>query len=113
VTSPAASDTPPPSIIINNTGRERYQTRAESQPAESTAPPTEQRQPETRATRSPVYLIALNNGIIWMAVAYWSEDGNLHFITTKNERKQIPFSQLDRSLTDQLNRERHVTFHLP
>ncbi len=41
------------------------------------------------------------------------EDGNLHFITTKNERKQIPFSQLDRSLTEQLNRERHVTFHLP
>jgi hypothetical protein len=113
VTSPGASDTTPSAIIINNTGRERYQTRTESQSAESTAQPTEQRQSETRATRSPVYLIALNTGIIWMAVAYWSEGGDLHFITTKNERKQIPFSQLDRSLTEQLNRERNVTFHLP
>jgi len=116
VTAPAAAETSPGTIIINNSGWERFQRRGQAEDTEvrqpSAAPQAEQRQPEARSTRSPIYLIALNTGVIWMAVAYWSEGGNLHFVTTKGEKKQIRVGELDRPLTEQLNQERNVPFRL-
>jgi hypothetical protein len=37
----------------------------------------------------------------------------LHYVTLEHLEKQAPLDQVDRSLSLQLNRERHVAFHLP
>jgi hypothetical protein len=92
VTVPADPAPSRPAIIINE--NIRPQARYES-------------------PRSPVYLIATTDSVVWAALAYWVEDDVLHFVTSKGERRQIPFSQLDRPLTEQLNRERNVELRLP
>jgi hypothetical protein len=68
--------------------------------------------PQARTDGAPVYLIALADGVIWAATAYWMDDGTLHFVTTKNERRSTPLSQLDRELTERLNRERGVDIRI-
>jgi hypothetical protein len=47
------------------------------------------------------------------AEAYWVTGGTLHFITLQHEQRQAPLDSIDRALTNRLNRERHVDFHLP
>jgi hypothetical protein len=47
------------------------------------------------------------------AEAYWVTGGTLHFITLQHEQRQAPLDSGDRSLTNRLNRERHMDFHLP
>jgi hypothetical protein len=97
-----------PSIIVNQ-GLARRAERTE--PAETPAA-AETRQPTRDSGRSPIYLVALNESSIWAVRAYWTEGPVLHFLTLKNERKQVPLSQVDRALSEQLNSERGVEFHL-
>lgn len=59
------------------------------------------------------YLIAFNDHNIKMAVAYWTENHNLRYVTMEHEIKTAPLSSVDRDLSMQLNRERRVTFSLP
>jgi hypothetical protein len=73
----------------------------------------EPRPSDSRATRSPIYLIASVEGTLWAAAAYWVEDGVLHFITLKNEQRQMPLARVDRALTEQVNKERGVSLTLP
>jgi hypothetical protein len=41
-------------------------------------------------------------------------DGStLHYVTLRHETKVTPISRVDRELSDRLNRERNVPFHLP
>jgi hypothetical protein len=83
------------------------------------APPAEReeyqesRAPGWRASGSPLYLVATKSGEIWAARAYWVEDGALQIITRREDRKSIPVDQIDRALSEQLNGERRVEFHLP
>jgi hypothetical protein len=70
--------------------------------------------PSAAPTGSPIYLIAfLNDHVIRAASAYWFDGQTLHYVTLQHEERQAPVSSLDRSLTMQLNRERHVPFQLP
>ena len=78
-------------------------------------------QPESRAqveTAPPAeemttYLIAFKDHTIYAALAYWVEDGTLHYVTNQNTHNQVSLDLVDRELSDRLNRERSVDFRLP
>lgn len=59
------------------------------------------------------YLIAFNDHNIKLALAYWTENHNLRYVTMEHEIKTAPLSSVDRDLSMQLNRERRIPFRLP
>jgi hypothetical protein len=61
---------------------------------------------------SPIYLFAMKDGVIRAAASYWVQNGTLHYVTLQHEEKTVPLTSLDRTLTNQLNRERHVNLSL-
>ncbi len=65
------------------------------------------------ANSSPIYLIAQKDGEIQAAGSYWIAGQTLHYVTLDRQEKQVALSSIDRSLTQQLNRERHVSITLP
>jgi len=62
---------------------------------------------------SPIYLIALKDGQIQGASSYWVTGQILHYVTLDLQEKQVALDSIDRTLTDQLNRERRVRLNLP
>jgi hypothetical protein len=62
---------------------------------------------------APIYLIAMKDHVIRAAAAYWVDGQVLHYVTLQHEEKQAPLDTVDRGLSMQLNRERHVQFTLP
>ena len=74
------------------------------------------RPPTTTDSGSPeasYYLIAFKDHTIYSAVAYYVEGDTLHYFTEGNVHNQVSISLVDRSLTEQLNRERNVDVRLP
>jgi hypothetical protein len=69
------------------------------------APPERQNQPL-------LYLIAFRDSTIHAAMTYWVADGSLHYLDSDHKEKQAPLGSVDRDLSAQLNRERHVPFNL-
>ena len=67
----------------------------------------------SRPASSPLYLIALQDNVIHAAISYRVDGGNLIYMTQQNEEKRVPLTSVDRALTMQLNRERHVQLNLP
>lgn len=65
------------------------------------------------AAASPIYLIAMKDGVIRAAASYWVNGQTLHYVTMEHLEKQVPLSEIDRGLSQQLNRERRVQFQLP
>jgi hypothetical protein len=65
------------------------------------------------AASSPVYLIAFQDHVIRAAASYWVDGNTLHYITLQHEERQAPLDTVDRDLTMQLNRDRHVSINLP
>ena len=59
-----------------------------------------------------VYLLAMKDGSVYSAVAYWVEDSTLHYITPKHAHNHASLDLVDREITDQVNRERKVPFKL-
>lgn len=59
-----------------------------------------------------VYLIALKDGTVYSAYAYWVEGDTLHYITTKHSHNRASVTLVDSELSNQLNRERKVDFKL-
>jgi len=58
------------------------------------------------ATETPaVYLVALKDRSVSRAVAHWTDDGTLHFVTTEGKHTQVSLDWLDRESTERLNRE--------
>jgi len=55
-------------------------------------------------------MIAFPDGSVQIAVAYWTEGSTLHYVTRDKVQKQVSLSAIDRSLTDQLNRDRRTEF---
>jgi len=102
-----ANSSPAPPVIINqyHSGVGGYGTYPESrgtqQAPESSAPPV---------TKSSYYLLAFPNGSVVMAVAYWTRDNMLHYVTRDKQEHQIAIGALDLEMTQQLNRERGITF---
>ena len=65
------------------------------------------------AKKPDFWLLAFPNGTVVLAVAYWTDHGFLYYVTRTKEQKQILISAIDRDLTEQLNQERGLEFHIP
>lgn len=59
-----------------------------------------------------LYLIAFRDNTIRAAMTYWVDNGNLHYLDTGHKERQAPLSSVDRDMSAQLNRERHVPFNV-
>ena len=60
-----------------------------------------------------VFFIALKNGSVYSAVAYWVDGEMLNYITPQGKRNQMSIDLVDRDLSVKLNEGRQVDFHLP
>jgi hypothetical protein len=68
---------------------------------------------EREADTGPVmYLIAFHDNTIRAAMTYWVDNGTLHYLDRDHREKQAPISSVDRDLSAQLNRERHIPFNV-
>ena len=64
-------------------------------------------------TTGPIlYLIAFRDNTIRAAMTYWVDNGTLHYLDTSHKEKQAPLSSVDRDMSAQLNRERHIPFNV-
>jgi len=76
-------------------------------------------EPRRRAVEEPEpaeptkYLLAFKDHTIYSAVAYWADGDTLHYFTNGNTHNQASMSLIDRALTERLNREMGIDFHLP
>jgi len=61
--------------------------------------------------QSSMYLIAFPNGSVQVAIAYWTENGTLHYVTSDKQQKTAPLSSIDQAMTRQLNHERGITMN--
>jgi len=73
--------------------------------------PSEQR-PEP-SDDQVMFFIALKDSSVYTAVAYWVEDGTLHYITPQGKHNQVSLGLVDRQTSAKLNAGRKVEFHLP
>ena len=62
---------------------------------------------------SPIYLIATKDGSIHAALSYSVSGSSLSYTTIDHQQKMVSLNQVDRSLSERLNRERRVAFSLP
>jgi hypothetical protein len=62
---------------------------------------------------TPIVLIASKDGSVYAARAWWVEEETLHFVSTAHELRKVRLAQVDRALSDRLNRERGVELTLP
>jgi hypothetical protein len=68
--------------------------------------------PPERGNQPILYLIAFRDKTIRAAMTYWVADGTLHYLDTDHQEKQAPLSAVDRDLSAQINRERHIPFNI-
>lgn len=66
----------------------------------------------TESTGPLLYLIAFRDKTIRAAMAYWLQDDSVYYLDTDHKQQHAPLSSVDRDLSAQLNRERHVPFGL-
>ena len=64
-------------------------------------------------TATAVYLIAFQDGSIQAALAYWVDGNTLHYVSSRREQREASLESVDRALSQRLNRERRVEWHLP
>jgi hypothetical protein len=84
----------PPIVINQNAPSADYYS---NQPAYN--PQAAQRE------RPDHFLIAFPNGQVTVALAYWVDNGILHYVTSDKQQRTVPLAQINRALTEQLNRE--------
>jgi len=63
-------------------------------------------------SEQPVTLLQLRDGSIYGLVAYWVEDGQLHYTTTYGGQNSLELDRIDLEETVQLNAERGIQFVL-
>jgi hypothetical protein len=59
------------------------------------------------------YVIALKDGSKDFAVALWVEGRTLHYIDGEDNERHVALSEVDRALTQKLNREQQLPLSLP
>lgn len=72
--------------------------------------------PSAKAAESDqpaLYLIAFKDGSIHAAIAYWVDGDVLHYVTMEKAQKTVSIDEVDRGLSQRLNRERRIPFRLP
>lgn len=75
--------------------------------------PPQQQQNNSYYRPADYYLIAFNDHTIQAALSFHVEGDTLHYVTMQHEEKTAPLSSVDRSFSQQLNRDRRVNFQLP
>ena len=60
-----------------------------------------------------IYLIAFRDHTVVQALGYWMEGNTLHYVNADEALNQVSLDLVDRDLSQRLNDERHVEFHLP
>jgi hypothetical protein len=63
--------------------------------------------------RADFYLIAFNDYTIQSAISFSVEADTIRWTTREHVEKSAPLSTVDRAFSEELNRDRHVEFHLP
>jgi hypothetical protein len=61
----------------------------------------------------PLFLIAFRDHTIVAATQYWVDGAMLHYVTAEGVHVQRRLDEVDRSLSDRLNREKNLKFQLP
>ena len=103
----------PPVMIVQNMAP-AAEPPPEPEVREYTSPPPQPpTAPQAQSSGPSLYLVAFQDGIIRAALTYWVEDRTLHYIDVDHKERQAPLSTVDRTLSERLNRERNVPFHLP
>lgn len=70
-------------------------------------------QQDNRSPRQAPYLIAFIDSSVRLADAYWVRDDTLYYVTADHALEQAPLASLDRTLSERLNCEKNLPFHLP
>ncbi|MDQ6677654.1 MAG: hypothetical protein M3Z09_10205 [Acidobacteriota bacterium] len=106
--APVVTQTLPSRPVVVN----QYYSQPYSQPATATSAVRERQDPPPgRDAQGQLQtLIAFPDGSVQIAVAYWTTGNTLHYVTRDKVEKQVALGLIDRAMTDQLNRERHVQF---
>jgi hypothetical protein len=65
------------------------------------------------APEPPHVLIALENGWVYAAVAYWVDNGTLHYVTTGGQHNQVSLELVNRRISARLNQGSQMPFVLP
>lgn len=60
-----------------------------------------------------IYSIAFLDHRIVQVVAYWVEDGTVHYVTRDHQKREVALSEIDRRFSEQINRDKGVEFRLP
>jgi hypothetical protein len=76
-------------------------------------PATPMTSQETQESQVEHYLLAFKDHSIYSAVAYWVDGDTLHYFTSGNVHHQSPLTQVDRDMTDRLNKESGTPLKLP
>lgn len=61
----------------------------------------------------PSFYIALNDGWVYLARAYWVENDTLHYLTGNGRHNQVSLALVNRDVSIRLNAKRSDEFHLP
>lgn len=102
-------DPQPPPITIVLQPAAPAPTAATVGPAAAPAPrSTERAKPDP-----PHVLIALNDGWVYAAIAYWVDRDTLHYVTTSGAHNQVSLSLIDRKISERLNRTSQMALVLP
>ena len=60
-----------------------------------------------------IYLIAMKEGSIMPALAFWVEGDTLNYITRESSHNRISLDRIDRDFSIKLNQERGLEFRIP
>ena len=60
-----------------------------------------------------VFLLALKDGTLRQAVAFWAEGDTLHYVQPDHKQDSVTFAKLDREASKRFNTERGIEIKLP
>lgn len=83
-----------------------------SEPKKESEKPAQAAAPAADADKPTITLLAFTDSSVVAVIAYWLQEGNLHYVTKSFDKRIVPAATLDSELTGQLNRERNVEFKL-
>jgi len=105
---------PPPTMIAPTAGRlpaiiDGHLQTAEPEPAI----PVERACPQAQREDPVQFFIAMKDGWVTIALAYWIREGTLHYITLEGSHNMVSLNLVDRPKSARLNEAGRVPFILP
>ncbi len=67
---------------------------------------------EAKKSSASVTLIALKDGTLVQAVAYWYEGDTLHYVKPDHKVASVALAQVDKESSERFNRERGLSFRM-